>query len=62
MKDRQAIFDYGFEHATSLRGKYTRKGRFLCNMYTSVGYAKPSVGPPVLTIPMVVAEQFHRPN
>ena len=46
MKDRQAIVDYGFEHATSLRGKYTRKGRFLCNMYTSVGYAKPSVGPP----------------
>ena len=46
MKDRQAIVDYGFEHATSLRGKYTRKGRFLCNMYTLVGYAKPSVGPP----------------
>ena len=45
MKDRQAIVDYGFEHATSLRGKYTRKGRFLCNMYTLVGYAKPSVGP-----------------
>ena len=46
MKDRQAIVDYGFEHATSLRGKYTRKGRFLCSMYTLVGYAKPSVGPP----------------
>ena len=39
-------------HATSLRGKYTRAGLFLCNVYTLVGYGKP---PPLLarpTIPM----------
>ena len=37
-------------HATSLRGKYTRAGLFLCNVYTLVGYAKPLLARP--TIPM----------
>ena len=38
MKCRQAILKYYLEHATSLRGKYTRRVCFLCYEYTLVGY------------------------
>ena len=59
MKDRQAIVDYGFEHATSLRRKYTRVTSYAICIHWLV---MPSPQLALPTIPMAVPEQFHRAN